>query len=153
MLSKQSVTNGVTWRCGLTPDGSFTVNAFRKRWDYHPLYNDNFHWLKEIPMKVSCFIWREKLGKIPAALELSKRGVNLDILTCRMYDETKECVNHVIVKCSYATMIMEGIMRWCKVNVNMEDFHTVINVLDFAARWVSCLIRRKIFLPICYGTL
>ncbi|CAI9279538.1 unnamed protein product [Lactuca saligna] len=31
VLDKKPVNNGLTWRCGLTPNGSFTVNALRLR--------------------------------------------------------------------------------------------------------------------------
>ena len=47
VLDKRPSNNRLIWRCGLTPDGSFTVNALRLRWDYRPpLTNINFQWIK-----------------------------------------------------------------------------------------------------------
>ena len=70
-----------------------------------------------------------------------------------MCDEKEESVDHVLVDCSYAKMVMEGIMRWCKVNINMEDLRAVSDVLNLANRWGTCTKKRKIFLAICYSTL
>ncbi|CAI9263399.1 unnamed protein product [Lactuca saligna] len=154
VLVKRPANNGFTWKCGLTPYGSFTVNALRLKWDYRPpLTNTKFQWIKEIPLKVSCFIWRANLGRIPTTMELVKRGVNIDTSICQMCDEKEESVDHVLVECSYAKMVMEGIMRWCKVNINMEDLRAVSDVLNFANRWGTCTNKRKIFLAICYSTL
>lgn len=73
VLSKRQDPTGEIWKCGLTPDGSYSVCALRKRWDYRPpTIGSNFHWLKEIPLKVSCFIWRAQAGRIPTVTELSK---------------------------------------------------------------------------------
>ncbi|CAH1444977.1 unnamed protein product [Lactuca virosa] len=154
VLDKRIVNNGVIWRCGLTPDGSFTVNALRSRWDYRtPLTNKNFHWIKEIPLKVSCFIWRAQWGRIPTAKELVKRGVNMENLTCQMCNVKEETADHILVDCAYAKKVMEGVMRWCKVHTHMEDLQAVSDVLNLANKWGTCTKKRKIFLVICYSTL
>nr|KAJ0219093.1 hypothetical protein LSAT_V11C300139740 [Lactuca sativa] len=89
MLDKRPSNNILIWRCGLTPDVSFTVNALRLR--------------------------------IPTDTELVKRWVNIDTLICQMCDEKEESVDHVLVDCSYAKMVLEGIMRWCKGLEEIKD--------------------------------
>nr|KAJ0206005.1 hypothetical protein LSAT_V11C500290320 [Lactuca sativa] len=72
-----------------------------------------------------------KMGKIPTAIELSKRGKNALVT--------------ILVRCSYTNKVMEWILRWC--NIPMEDFHMVFDVLGSCRKW------RKLLLGICYGTL
>lgn len=101
-----------------------------------PPTNDKFCCLKEIPLKVNCFIWREKMWRIPVALELSKRGVYLETLTCLMCNEYEEVTDHVLVDCPYSRMVFEGVLKWC--NVNTKSFHTVKDVVDFVSQWGLC---------------
>ncbi|CAH1412783.1 unnamed protein product [Lactuca virosa] len=93
-----------------------------------------------------------KYGRIPTATELSKRGVNLETLTCRMCEEKDECPDHALVDCSFAKKkVADGIWRWC--NVQVGGFNKVNDLLDFVATWGSCAKRRKIIVVICYGML
>ncbi|CAI9300834.1 unnamed protein product [Lactuca saligna] len=124
VFSKHQDPTSEIWKCGLTSDGSYSVCALRNKWDYRtPTIDSNFQWLKEIPLKVSCFTWRAQAGRIPSVNELSKRGVYVESLTCQMCEEIEECLDHTLVACSYATMVTKGILRWCRVQA--ESFHKV----------------------------
>nr|KAJ0185206.1 hypothetical protein LSAT_V11C900459370 [Lactuca sativa] len=90
-------------------------------------------WLKEVPLKVNCFIWRAKMGRIPVAVELAKRGVVLENLTCPMCNEYEEDSNHVLVDCSYARSVCEGVSRWC--NIQLGPLHTIKDVLGSISQW------------------
>ncbi|CAI9287027.1 unnamed protein product [Lactuca saligna] len=52
---------------------------------------------------------------IPTATELSKRGVNLETLTCCICEEKDECPDCALVDCSFAKKVADGIWRWCNV--------------------------------------
>ena len=54
-------------------------------------------WLKSIPSKISIFLWREKLARLPTRSVLDKVGVDLDSVLCPRC--TNEVVDHVIVRC------------------------------------------------------
>ncbi|CAI9284022.1 unnamed protein product [Lactuca saligna] len=110
VISKQPTTNGVTWRCGITSTRTYMVRDLRQRWDYKPLVADGqFCWLKEVPLKVNCFIWRAKMGRISVASELAKIGVLLEVLTCPMCNESEEGSDHVLVDSTYARSVLEGV--------------------------------------------
>ncbi|CAI9270538.1 unnamed protein product [Lactuca saligna] len=144
VLDKRIVNNGVIWRCGLTPDSSFTVNALRSRWAYRiPITNKNFHRIKEIPLKVSCCICGAQWGRIPTTKELVKRWVNMENLTCQMCNVKEESTDHILVDCAYAKNVMEGVMRWCKVDTHMEDLQAVSDVLNLANKWGTCTKKWK----------
>lgn len=68
------------------------------------------------------------MGRIPTASELAKRGVVLEISTCLMCNEYEEGVDHVLVECSYARRVLEGVSSWC--NIQLGPLHTVKDVLD-----------------------
>nr|KAJ0204559.1 hypothetical protein LSAT_V11C500290840 [Lactuca sativa] len=136
------------------PGWIFHSKCSQIKMDYQtPLTNIKFHWIKEIPLKVSCFIWRAHLGKIPTAKELVKSRVSMENLTCQMCNEKEESVDHILVDCAYAKKVMERIMRWCKVNIHTGDLQAVSDVLNFANQWGTCTKKRKIFLAFCYSTL
>ncbi|XP_023759766.1 uncharacterized protein LOC111908165 [Lactuca sativa] len=152
VLSKQHTTNGETWRCCLSSTGTYEVRDLRHRWDYTTSVMDGqISWLKEVPLKVYCFIWRAKMGRIPVAVELAKRGVVPENLTCPMCNEYEEDSNHVLVDCSYARSVCEGVSRWC--NIQLGPLHTVKDVLGSISQWGVCKKRRRIILAIYYGTL
>ncbi|CAH1427158.1 unnamed protein product [Lactuca virosa] len=96
------------WHCSLTSDGSFIVKALRKLWDFSPpIANGKFTWLKEIPIKVMCFIWRARLGKIPSATALSSRGVVLETNLCSHCGTMEESADHALVGCEYARLVLD----------------------------------------------
>lgn len=63
VISKEFAPTGTTWKCHLTGDETYSVNVLRKKLDFNLNVNiGRFTWLKEVPIKVNCFIWRAKLG-------------------------------------------------------------------------------------------
>lgn len=49
------------WTCLLPPEGSFTVEAIKRRLDKVALHSSSLpliSWCKVIPIKVLCFVWR-----------------------------------------------------------------------------------------------
>lgn len=73
------------------------------------------------------------MGRIPTASELTKRGVVLEVLTFPMCNEYEEGSDHVLVDCSYARRVLEGVSRWC--NIQLGPLHTVKDVLDSISQW------------------
>ncbi|CAH1453333.1 unnamed protein product [Lactuca virosa] len=147
-------TNSVveSWICKLTSDGIFAVNALRKIWDRSlPISGRKFEWIREVPIKVVCFIWRAWLGKIPTKLALVKRGVSLGDIKCSLCDDWEEDSDHVLVGCEYAKEVLSWIFKWC--GVTMPPIRTVVELLDFANNWSNNPSKRRLFLGICYGAL
>ncbi|XP_071696404.1 uncharacterized protein [Rutidosis leptorrhynchoides] len=55
---------------------------------------------KSIPQKVSLFIWRTRLKRIPVRVELDKRGVDLDSVLCPLCSDAPESVEHAMFSCA-----------------------------------------------------
>nr|KAJ0188284.1 hypothetical protein LSAT_V11C900489440 [Lactuca sativa] len=70
--------------CVLSGDGKYHVDIVKHLidWPKDPVPHVKFEWIKEVPIKFLRFIWRASLGRIPAAIELSKRGVTLESVQC-----------------------------------------------------------------------
>ncbi|CAI9275321.1 unnamed protein product [Lactuca saligna] len=152
ILKKQSSGPGDSWICSLASDGSFTVKVLRKVWDHcSPISIGQFEWTSDIPIKVVCFVWRARMGNIPTAMALSKRGENLENGFCSLYGDVQECANHALVHCQYARTVCEWIFKWC--GVPTSTFLSVCDVIEFATNWFDCPLRRKLLLGICYGSL
>nr|KAJ0209586.1 hypothetical protein LSAT_V11C400182710 [Lactuca sativa] len=108
-------------------------------------------WLKEVPPKVLCFMWRAKLGRFPSVVALQKMGVWLDSIDCTYCNHDEECGDHILIKCPFSREVWEWILKWC--GINHTPFHTIVEVIDFAAGWGNCPKKRRILQVICYGTL
>ncbi|XP_071716781.1 uncharacterized protein [Rutidosis leptorrhynchoides] len=88
---------------------------------------------KLIPQKVSLFIWRTRLKRIPVRVELDKRGVDLDSVLCPLCSDAPESVEHAMFSCAKVREIWDGIARWwgCNLPLNL-DFDSL-----FAGNFVS----------------
>ncbi|CAI9266456.1 unnamed protein product [Lactuca saligna] len=91
------------------------------------------------------------MGRIPVAVELSKRGVSVETKNCLMCNEGEESTDHVLVDCPYARRVFEGVFGWC--GMSMEPFHSVKELVDSASRWGRCQKKRELLLAIYYGTI
>nr|KAJ0216654.1 hypothetical protein LSAT_V11C300153720 [Lactuca sativa] len=123
------------WRCVLTGDEPHV----------------KIEWIKEVPIKVLCFIWRASLGRIPAATELSKRGVMFESVQCGQCMEEDESPDHILLTCPYAMSIWEWFWRWC--NMPPFQFNTVADLIGYVSQQGSHRKNKKVLISICYGTL
>ncbi|CAH1413344.1 unnamed protein product [Lactuca virosa] len=66
------------WICCITPYGMYTVEALCQRIDHIPILSsgNKFIWTKEVPIKVSCFVWRARTLCIPSTVALQHRAFN-----------------------------------------------------------------------------
>ncbi|CAI9281688.1 unnamed protein product [Lactuca saligna] len=89
------------WMCTLSSDGVFHVDALRFQIDCSniPSMETHLRWIHEIPLKVTCFIWRANLDRIPTACALLKRGIQLESPLCTYCGNEEEDASHVILRC------------------------------------------------------
>lgn len=67
------------FRCNLTLDCVFSVEALRRILDSSitRLSCPSLSWIKKVPIKIICFVWKAKLGRIPIVDELKIRDANI----------------------------------------------------------------------------
>lgn len=122
------------FRCTLAPDGDYCVGLMRSRIENKSITNAGelrISWGKTVPIKVSAFVWRANMGRIPSAIELNRRGLKLGSTYCSSCISGDECCDHLLVKCPYATMVRNMIFQWC--NIIRPQMETVGDLIQFAA--------------------
>nr|GEX52610.1 RNA-directed DNA polymerase, eukaryota, reverse transcriptase zinc-binding domain protein [Tanacetum cinerariifolium] len=69
------------WICVLNGEGVYRVKDIRYSLDdlFLPTSDIVTRWIKVIPIKINVFVWRASLDRLPTRLNLSKRGVPLDL--------------------------------------------------------------------------
>ncbi|KAL7617107.1 hypothetical protein Lser_V15G02675 [Lactuca serriola] len=139
--------------CDLASNDCFVVDVGRRRLKTTLSGSGNFSfvWLKETPIKVSCFVWRAIQNCIPSALALNHRGINTDLVTCGECNTDEESADHIICGCSFARFTWEWIFIWCFIS--LPYFDKTGEVLEFATVWGNCPKKKKVLLGICYGTI
>ncbi|KAI3749677.1 hypothetical protein L2E82_20293 [Cichorium intybus] len=150
MEADPNVANMETWRCSLTTNGSYTVEALRRRIDQNPCLDGNSKatWCREIPIKVLGFVWRAVLGRIPSADALSSRGVPVLSVSCGMCGEV-ETADHILISCRLASRVREWIYRWCGISFFSPT--SSWSLLDFVKNWGMCPKKRLLLTMIIYG--
>lgn len=145
--------DGEAWESDFAKDG-FSVAALRIRIDRSPHFVSDgiFPWIKWVPFKVLCFVWRARLSRIPSAVALIRRNVRLDSPWCGGCVAGIENSDHLLVGCPYAVRVWICIMAWC----GLEDFNsvTVKDLIDFAAGIkLGSKLKKKALISIVFGTL
>ncbi|KAK7280954.1 hypothetical protein RIF29_08549 [Crotalaria pallida] len=71
-------------------------------------------WFTLVPSKVSGFVWKLILGKVPTKEVLSYKGIlpNDDNLLCCFCNQHLECVDHLFLHCNFASSLWNGIYAW-----------------------------------------
>lgn len=77
VIVKIEIGNNTVWICSLSSDGIYLINILKKKIDQlTPINLEKIEWVKKVPNKVMCFIWKARMGRVPAATTLQKRGFN-----------------------------------------------------------------------------
>nr|KAJ0216241.1 hypothetical protein LSAT_V11C300125010 [Lactuca sativa] len=148
----QTVQGNDKWVCTLSSDGIFHVDRLRiqiDRWNL-PTLETPLKWIHEIPLKVTCFMWRANLERIPTACALLKGGIQLTSPICSYCENAEEDASHVLFRCPMAAKVWEWVLSWCDLlNVHFES---VEELLKFTAHWGTCEKKRRSLISIGYGT-
>ncbi|GKC07019.1 RNA-directed DNA polymerase, eukaryota, reverse transcriptase zinc-binding domain protein [Tanacetum coccineum] len=107
------------WRWSLSGDGNFSVASVRNLIDDKILdvVGSKTRWNKYVPIKINILAWRLKLDKLPSRLNLSRRGLELDSITCPSCSLAVESTNHIFFGCSMAKDLYKFIARWWDVSM------------------------------------
>nr|KAJ0190620.1 hypothetical protein LSAT_V11C800395250 [Lactuca sativa] len=82
------------------------------------------------PNKGAFFVWKAIQGHIPSAMALQLHGMNIDSTLYGTCIGEVECADLILMRCSYARLIMNKIFEWC--GLNKEEFNDVGELLQFA---------------------
>ncbi|KAL4578243.1 hypothetical protein LXL04_014363 [Taraxacum kok-saghyz] len=142
------------WICNLAEDGNFRVRDLRQAIDTTQLgasMEDIINWTHDVPIKVSCFIWRANLGRILTSCALMKRGIQIYSLICSFCNNAEEDEMNVLWNCPFAVMIWEWVLKWC--GMQKPTANSISDVLKAMDQVDGSAKKRKDMTAICYGTM
>ncbi|KAD3066596.1 hypothetical protein E3N88_34476 [Mikania micrantha] len=96
-----------------------------------PSFDQLFFWNSWVIRKVSTFVWRACMDRIPTMEALCRRGVVVASTLCPSCGMVEETVDHLFAKCEVPKAIWWQICRWVKIPIPIS-FASVGEMLDFA---------------------
>ncbi|XP_022024154.1 uncharacterized protein LOC110924459 [Helianthus annuus] len=83
--------------------------------------------------KSTTFVWRAIDNKIPSAVALRDRGINLQEVTCKICGAGDESAEHILLRCNLAARVWEAVKDWTKtqsVNINGSIGELLQSILE-----------------------
>ncbi|PWA32006.1 RNA-directed DNA polymerase, eukaryota [Artemisia annua] len=106
-------------RWTLDDQGIFSVAGTRSHIDEMRLLDQDFvtRWCPFVPRKVNIFVWRVMLDRLPTLYNLSRRGLEIEAISCPCCGTGMETISHVLFTCNLAKEVWSKIVRWCQVHM------------------------------------
>nr|GEU50137.1 hypothetical protein [Tanacetum cinerariifolium] len=100
-------------------DGKFSVSSFRRFIDDKSIatVGSKTRWNKYVPSKVNILAWRIKHDFLPTCLNISRRGIDLNSITCVSYTTAIETTSHIFFACPLVNLLYKKIARWWNVKM------------------------------------
>lgn len=93
-------------------------------------------WTKVVPLKVSAFVWRACVGRIPTSVALASRGIVTASFSCALCETESDEVNHIFLGCQTGRNSLSWIFNWGQCMA--PNFNSVSKFVDFAGTWGQC---------------
>ncbi|GKB86211.1 RNA-directed DNA polymerase, eukaryota, reverse transcriptase zinc-binding domain protein [Tanacetum coccineum] len=114
------------WTWTLNASGDFSVASVRNLIDTTMLPKGEYQtrWIRVVPIKVNTFAWKVMTNSLPTRFNISRRGIDIDSISCGNCDLGVETSNHLFFTCDMAKQITRLIMRWWDVPELEIDSYT-----------------------------
>ncbi|GJV08005.1 RNA-directed DNA polymerase, eukaryota [Tanacetum coccineum] len=84
-----------------------------------PNIGDTTRWVKYVPIKVNILAWKIKCDVLPTIMNLSRKGIDIQVISCPICDYGVESSEHLFFRCNMIRDIGKQIVRWW--NINYEE--------------------------------
>ncbi|GJR15867.1 RNA-directed DNA polymerase, eukaryota, reverse transcriptase zinc-binding domain protein [Tanacetum coccineum] len=107
------------WAWSLEGSGDFSVASIRKVIDANRLKSDSSktRWVKFVPIKINVFAWKIKMDALPSRLNITRRGIDIQSITCPICDDGIETTEHLFFRCQMANQIARKIATWWNLDL------------------------------------
>lgn len=106
------------WKCSISEDDGYQACYHRRLID-SPRARDPcesvINWTHDVPIKVTCFLWRANLRRLPTTYALMKRGMTIRYSVCCFCGNEDEDVEHALWNYPAATIVWLWIFKWCDI--------------------------------------
>nr|GEV04318.1 putative ribonuclease H-like domain-containing protein [Tanacetum cinerariifolium] len=118
------------WKKNLGSSGDFSVASIRRKIDDSRLstVGDKTRWVKFVPIKINVFAWKVMVNALPTCFNLSRRGIDIQSISCPMCDCGTESMDHVFAICDLTRNLGRLISNW---------WNTPFEEVDSIAAWKS----------------
>nr|GFA40954.1 RNA-directed DNA polymerase, eukaryota, reverse transcriptase zinc-binding domain protein [Tanacetum cinerariifolium] len=109
------------WVWNLESLGEFSVACIRRIIDEMRFLNigDTTRWVKYVPIKVNILAWKIRCDVLLTIMNLSRRGIDIQAISCPICDYGVESSDHLFFRCNMIRNIGKQIVRWW--NINYEE--------------------------------
>ncbi|GJW91781.1 RNA-directed DNA polymerase, eukaryota [Tanacetum coccineum] len=103
-----------SWSWTLNNSGGYTVASSRNMIDSRLLPKGDLktRWIRYVPNKVNTFAWKVMTNSLPTRFNISRRGIDIESLSCVNCDVGIETNDHLFFACNTAKKISKLINRW-----------------------------------------
>nr|GEX16981.1 RNA-directed DNA polymerase, eukaryota, reverse transcriptase zinc-binding domain protein [Tanacetum cinerariifolium] len=120
----------------------FSVASIREKIDEKrlPIVCSKTRWVRYVPIKVNMLAWKIKIDALPT---ISRRGIDIQSITCPVCDNGVESLDHLFFRCCLARQISQKIATWWNVQQISQKIATWWNVqyvkVDSYEEWLAWL--------------
>ncbi|GJX75099.1 RNA-directed DNA polymerase, eukaryota, reverse transcriptase zinc-binding domain protein [Tanacetum coccineum] len=140
------------WNWNLESTGIFSVASARRRIDEICLPNigEETRWVKCVPIKINVLAWKIKTDALPTRFNISRRGIDIQDMSCPICDNAIESTDHLFFRCGLVRDIANKVLSWWNLDhANLNSY----------AEWKSWLVSirmdsklKKMFEGVCVGS-
>ncbi|GKE45570.1 RNA-directed DNA polymerase, eukaryota, reverse transcriptase zinc-binding domain protein, partial [Tanacetum coccineum] len=93
--------------------GEFSVASIKRLIDEmrFPNISDTTRWVKYVPIKVNILAWKIRCDVLPTRMNMSRRGIDIQAISCPICDYGVESSEHLFFRCNMIRDIGKQIAR------------------------------------------
>nr|GFA84586.1 RNA-directed DNA polymerase, eukaryota [Tanacetum cinerariifolium] len=78
-------------------------------------------WTKSVPIKVNIMAWKIKTNALPTRFNLSRRGMDIETITCPICNGGVEKTSNLFFQCDMAKQLMRKISSWWNIDESVAS--------------------------------
>ncbi|GKA64834.1 RNA-directed DNA polymerase, eukaryota [Tanacetum coccineum] len=103
-----------SWNWSLSKSGTYSVASVRNLIDSSLLPSSDMktRWIRYIPNKVNVFAWKVMTNSLPTRFNISRRGIDIESISCVNCVFGVETTNHLFFTCDMAIDSYDDWRNW-----------------------------------------
>ena len=124
MRSVNLVPMADRWVWNLQSTGEFSVASIQRKIDKLRLPNigEATRWVKCVLIKVNVLAWKIRSDALPTRFNISRRGIDIQDISCPICDYHSESSEHLFFRCSMIRDIGKKIVRWWNMDYEVNSY-------------------------------
>ncbi|GJT27100.1 RNA-directed DNA polymerase, eukaryota, reverse transcriptase zinc-binding domain protein [Tanacetum coccineum] len=113
------------WNWDKSKSGIYSVASARMVIDsqFLPKGDLETKWIRYVPIKVNILAWKVMTNSLPTRFNISRRGIDIESLSCVNCDTGVETLNHLFFSCDMAKRVSQLIARWWDVpHIDIDSY-------------------------------